>query len=170
MRGLGSQWFRVSLVPCPVALKTSWENIGVDSSLNPADRRAIAALAALYAQAIDELDFERLRGVFTVDAELDTGSSVRTGIDEIVAVMEGLRRYESTTHLVGEQVISSAAVDTCTVVTPCTAHHLTVEGHCRTDRVMHIHYQDECVRTKADGWRIRSRRLDVVQVDERRVN
>ena len=139
----------------------------MDNSLNPADRRAIADLAAVYAQAVDERDFERLRGVFTVDAELDTGSSVRRGINEILTVMEGLRRYESTTHLVGEQVISSVAVDTCTVVTPCTAHHLTVDGHCRTDRVMHIHYQDECVRTEADGWRIRSRRLDVARVDER---
>ena len=67
MRGLGSQWFRVSLVPCPVASKTSWENVGVDSSLNPADRRAVAALASLYARAIDELDFEQLRRVFKVD-------------------------------------------------------------------------------------------------------
>ncbi|MED5220851.1 MAG: nuclear transport factor 2 family protein [Actinomycetota bacterium] len=139
----------------------------MDRSLNSSDRQAIADLAAVYAQAVDERDFERLRGVFTVDAELDTGSLVRRGIDEIVTIMEGLRRYESTTHLVGAQIISSAAVDTCTVVTPCTAHHLTVDGHCRTDRVMHIHYQDECVRTNADGWRIRSRRLDVVRVDER---
>ena len=53
----------------------------MDSSLNPADRRAVAALASLYARAIDELDFEQLRRVFTVDGELDTGSSVLRVID-----------------------------------------------------------------------------------------
>ncbi len=164
------QWFRILVGPYPVALKTWWENVGVDSSLTATDRQAIAGLAALYARAVDERDFEQLRAVFTVDAELDTGSSVRRGIDEIVTIMEGLRHYESTTHLVGKQLISAVAVDTCTVVTPCTAHHLKVDGLCRTDRVMHIHYQDECVRTKAEGWRIRSRRLDVVRVDERQMN
>jgi len=147
----------------------------VDDPLTPQEREAIAGLAAAYAAAVDGRHFERLRDVFTADAVLDTGASVREGIDEIVAVMEGLRRYESTAHLVGEQDVTPVGPDRCKAVTVCTAHHLSAMGAegaggrdaRRTDRVMYIRYHDDLVRTAVDGWRIDRRRLEVERVEER---
>lgn len=139
----------------------------MSSRLDLTDRQALADLAARYAHAVDSRDFAVLAEVFTPDATLDTGRAVRVGIDEITEAMQGLLRYEVTSHLVGQQLVEPVGTG-ATGVTYCTAHHLTVDGDHRTDRVMHIHYHDRFVRTPA-GWRIASRRLDVRWTDDQPV-
>jgi hypothetical protein len=135
-------------------------------SLNVDDRLALADLAARYAAAVDLRDFERLREVFVADCRLDTGRSVRSGIDEVIDAMQGLLRYEATSHLVGQQLLERIG-DDLGGLTYCTAHHLTASdgaGSTRTDTVMHIRYHDRFVRTDA-GWRIENRRLEVLWTD-----
>ncbi|GJM39048.1 MAG: hypothetical protein DHS20C19_24150 [Acidimicrobiales bacterium] len=128
-------------------------------ALDLADRQALTDLVARYALAVDTRDFADLHQVFVPDATLDTGRAVRTGMDQITDAMQGLLRYESTSHLLGQQVVQPTD-DGATGITYCTAHHLTVDGDLRTDTVMQIHYHDRYVRTD-DGWRIVTRRLDV---------
>lgn len=133
------------------------------SDLDLHDRAALVDLASRYALAVDTLDFERLRAVFVDDATLDTGRGIRTGLDEILTAMEGLRRYEATSHVLGQQVVE-ATDEGATGVTYCTAHHLRADGDSRTDTVMHIRYHDRFVRTDA-GWRIAARRLEIPWTD-----
>ena len=135
--------------------------------LDLADRQDLLDLAARYARAVDTRDFAALAEVFTPDAVLDTGRAQRAGVAAITEAMQGLLRYEATTHVLGQQVIDHSD-EGATGVTYCTAHHLTVDGDRRTDKVMHIHYHDRFVRT-TDGWRIASRRLDLLWSDEQRV-
>ena len=101
------------------------------------DRAELADLVARYAVIVDQRDFDRFDDVFTAEA-----------------------RYEATSHLVGQQLISvtdDAEIDT---VTYCEAHHLRIDGDERINHVMHIRYHDRFVPT-SDGWRIAYRRLEV---------
>jgi uncharacterized protein (TIGR02246 family) len=133
------------------------------------DRLAIADLAARYAAAVDTRDFDRLRAVFAPGCVLDTGRSVRDGIDSVLEAMQGLLRYEATSHVLGQQVLdpidTEADTDEVVGLTYCTAHHLMDHGDRRSDTVMHVRYHDRFVRTD-DGWRIATRRLEVVWTDE----
>jgi uncharacterized protein (TIGR02246 family) len=138
------------------------------SPLDLDDRDALRDLAARYALACDTRDFDALAHVFAPDAALRTGTSERTGMAEILTAMQGLLRYEATSHMVGQQVVDATS-DGATGITYCTAHHLTVEGDTRTDKVMHIRYHDRFVRTDG-GWRIAARRLEIVWTDERAVS
>lgn len=139
------------------------------TSLTPTDRFALADLTARYAAAVDRREFDQLRQVFVPEATLDTGRAVRQGIDEILAAMEGLRRYDATSHLLGQQLLDEHEAGECRGHTYCEAHHLRVddEGQ-RTDQVMHIRYHDVYVHTDG-GWRIKTRRLEVVWTDDRSV-
>ena len=131
------------------------------------DRSALADLAARYAAAVDFREFDRLREVFVVDCRLDTGRGIRDGIDAVMEAMQGLLRYEATTHVLGQQLLETHDGDVGGV-TYCTAHHLGTDGENRTDTVMHIRYHDRFVRTD-DGWRISTRRLETVWTDRQPV-
>lgn len=134
-------------------------------------RLALADLAARYAVTVDLRDFDRLRDVFVPDCRLDTGRAVRDGIEAVVAAMQGLHRYEATSHVLGQQLLEPDG-DDVRGITYCTAHHLLVDdvdGDLRTDTVMHIRYHDRFVTTGA-GWRIATRRLEIVWTDRRPVH
>lgn len=122
----------------------------------------LRALVERYAATVDTRTFERFDEVFTGDAVLETARGVRSGLEEIRAAMQGLHRYVSTDHRVGE---SSVVLDgeTATGFVACEAHHVDDTG---ADRVMTITYHDRYVATP-DGWRIAHRRLEVL--DERTI-
>lgn len=136
----------------------------MSASVTTDDRQALHDLVSRYALSVDTRDFDGLRQVFVPDAELDTGRSVRSGVDEILTAMEGLRRYVATTHLIGQQLVEGGP-DDATGVVYCTAHHLSGDEGKQTDMVMHIRYRDHYRRT-SDGWRITRRRLDLLWRDE----
>lgn len=123
-------------------------------------RAALSDLVGRYASAVDRREFERLRAVFTADAVLDTGRGMRAGIDEIVATMERLRRYEATFHLLGQQSLEPASGGAIDGETYCDAHHLLADDAGRTDTVMKIRYADRFVDTDS-GWRIIRRVLHI---------
>ncbi len=135
---------------------------------NLADRAELADLAALYAVIVDQRDFDRFDEVFTADALLDTGRGKRSGLVEITDAMAGLLRYQATSHILGQQLLSVTDDGEITGVTYCEAHHLSVDGAERIDHVMHIHYHDRFVPTP-DGWRIAHRRLVVPWTAEQAV-
>lgn len=122
----------------------------------------LRALVERYAATVDARTFDRFHEVFTPDAVLETARGVRSGLEEIEAAMQGLHRYVSTDHRVGD---SSVALDgeTATGLVACEAHHVDDTG---ADRVMTITYHDRYV-TTPDGWRIAHRRLEVL--DERTI-
>ena len=149
----------------------------VSTALSPDDRFALSDLVARYADAVDRRTFDGLAEVFVADGVLDTGRGVRHGLAEIVAAMAGLHRYVATAHVLGQQLLEPVTADDpgggpdgdrVRGMTVCTAHHLSDHGDHRTDRVMHIRYHDEYVRT-SEGWRIRHRRLEVPWTDTRTV-
>ncbi len=137
-------------------------------ALTDADRVEIADLAATYAHAVDRRDFDLLREVFVDTAVLDTGTATRNGVDEILAAMERLRRYESTFHILGQQRLRGGP-DTALGETYCEAHHLSSDGDRSTDWIMKIRYIDDLVRTEP-GWRIATRRLAVDWTETRRLD
>ena len=139
----------------------------VPDALASDDRLALGNLVIAYAEAVDTRAFDRLADVFTPDAVLDTGQGERHGVDEIVSAMERLRRYESTSHLLGQRRFTGGP-DEAEGVTHCEAHHLLVDGPSRTDRVMHVRYLDRFVRT-GGRWRIASRVLEIVRTHDRAV-
>lgn len=122
---------------------------------------ATMRLVATYADAVDEREFDRLREVFTESAVFTNPKSRRSGIDEIVAAMDGLLRYERTMHLVGLPHVRLGDDGHAAARTPCTAHHVA-DG---TDHVMHLRYRDDLVRTD-DGWRIQTRVLELLFAEE----
>jgi len=136
--------------------------------LTPDDRFALADLVARYAAAVDARDFDRLRDIFLAGCRFDTGRAVRDGVDSVIEAMQGLLRYEATSHMLGQQLLDQHDGDSVSGVTYCTAHHLTDHGDRRTDKVMHIRYHDQ-FRRHDDGWRIAERRLDLIWSDEQPV-
>lgn len=132
-----------------------------------ADRVAIRALVDGYAAAADRRDAAAFGALFTPDATL-VGSQLRyEGADQIATIPAKLDRYERTFHLVANHVVDLAG-DTASGETYCAAHHLhTVDG-VQVDRVLHIRYLDDFVRTD-DGWRISCRRLEVDWIEDRPV-
>ena len=138
-------------------------------TLTADDIAAIQDLGARYAHHVDRRTFEGLRDVFVPDAVLEPPGSVRNGIDEMLATMANLHRYEATFHFVGQHRIweDGGAVSGEAY---CEAHHITVDddGGARRDRVMFIRYQDRYVAT-ASGWRIAHRKLEVDWTDDRQV-
>ena len=145
--------------------------MALPAPLSADDRLAIADLATTYARAVDRRTFGLLDEVFTVDGVLDTGRGVRTGLDEIVAAMQGLHRYEVTRHVLGQQLVEVTAdrPRRARAETYCDAHHLVVDGDRRVDWRMHLRYVDEVVRTDA-GWRIARRTLHTDWTDQREVD
>ena len=120
----------------------------------------LRALVERYAAVVDSRVFDDLASVFVPDAALITPQGDRRGLGAIRTAMNGLHRYDSTTHVVGP---ADFAVDMgeATGEVECVAHHVADS----TDRVMVITYHDAYVRTE-DGWRIRERQLEVHRTHE----
>ena len=147
-----------------------------DPHLHLADRLALRDLVEAYARHADRLDLAALAALFTEHGVLaihprDVNlppTAVRRGRDEIESAVNGLRRYEVTTHLLGQQTLDlgeadpagETSIDTARGETYCLAHHVhEVEGR-RVNHVLSIRYLDEYERT-VDGWRFAARRLVV---------
>jgi hypothetical protein len=129
--------------------------------LTAIDRLEIAELTARYADALDELEPEELRRVFTDDAVWEVVDGRRlVGIDEIMGFM-GRPDVHPGAHLMTNVYVRSVdeGADGGPVV------HLRSRGVYpvgpsdprNPTTVFYGRYDDEVVRT-ASGWRIRHRR------------
>jgi SnoaL-like domain len=135
------------------------------------DRLALRALVDEYAGSVDRRDFDRVGELFietaTLAAYLNSPDAApqyeRRGRDEIVAAISKIARYDSTTHVVGQQRLTIGASEASSE-TPCVAHHLYDADGVARDRVLSLRYLDDFVCTAA-GWRFARRRL-VIERDE----
>ena len=123
------------------------------------DRLAIVDLAVSYANAVDSRDWNKLRDVFTADAEWNAvgfGEPAK-GIDAIVARLRStLEHLDLTQHIVSNHAVrfhDAGADHSCYVL----GQHIK-RGLQEGDQFMGAGRYDDQVRLLPDGWRI-SRRV-----------
>ena len=133
--------------------------------LSADDRLDIIELPAKYADALDHLEPERLRDVFTVDAiwEVPSRDWRMTGLDEIMAFM-GRDDVHPGAHLM-TNIYIDAVDDDPTDGSPLVrlrSRGIFPVGPSDPQNpttVFYGRYHDDVVRTD-DGWRIRHRRYE----------
>jgi ketosteroid isomerase-like protein len=139
------------------------------------DRIALRALVEEYARGVDDNDVDRVVNLFAEDGRLlshvmpgtETDPLVRTGHDQLRrALHAGLAVYDSTTHVIGGQVVELEGA-TAAGTTVCLAHHVyRDEQHGRRLMIMAIRYEDSYVRLHG-MWRFAERRLRLDWRDDR---
>jgi SnoaL-like domain len=127
------------------------------------DRLDITELPGRYADALDLLEPERLRSVFTTDAvwEMVGGGTRLVGLDEIMAFM-GRPEVHPGAHLMTNiyiDAVSDDPRDGGPLVRLCSRGVFPVGASDRRNPtgVFYGRYVDDVIRTAA-GWRIRHRR------------
>ncbi|HLK11283.1 MAG TPA: nuclear transport factor 2 family protein [Candidatus Binatia bacterium] len=120
------------------------------------DRAAIHDLLVAYARAVDGRDWEGVAACFTPDAECDYHFFRGTTAEVVALIRDGLGRFESTMHFLGNQWIALDG-DRAQVETYAIAYH----RRAGRDLTVAMRYHDGVVR-RGDGWRIARRRLEVV--------
>ena len=139
-----------------------------------ADRLAIRELIEAYAHCADRRDAKGQMSLFTADthflvymnAKDPTPSMERHSREALAPVFADRKRYEATTHFVGQSTIFTLTGDRGTGETYCLAHHVTLDGGKRRLMIASLRYLDTLV--KMDGvWLFAERRLYVDWMEER---
>jgi len=139
-----------------------------------ADRLAIRELIEAYAHCADRRDAKGQMSLFTPDTHFvvymnanDLKPSQDLNSREALApVFAELKKYEATTHFVGQSTITTLTSDRATGEAYCLAHHVTVDGVKRHLMVASLRYLDTFV--KIDGaWLFAERLLYVDWLNER---
>src|SRR6202048_4383328 len=139
-----------------------------------ADRLAIRELIEAYAHCADRRDTTGQIALFTKDTHFvvymnakDPKPSQELHSREALApVFAELKKYDATTHFVGQSTIFTLAGDHGTGEAYCLAHHVTVEGEKRRLMLASLRYLDTFVKT--DGaWLFSERLLYVDWVADR---
>ena len=151
--------------------------MGQHSAVTPAqaaDRLAIRELIEAYAHCADRRDTTGQIALFTKDTHFvvymnakDPKPSQELHSREALApVFAELKKYDATTHFVGQSTIFTLAGDHGTGEAYCLAHHVTVTGDKRSLMVASLRYSDTFVRS--DGtWLFAERLLYVDWIDAR---
>jgi ketosteroid isomerase-like protein len=147
------------------------------SPSDAADRLAIRELIEAYAHCADRRDAKGQMSLFTADTHFvvymnakDPSPSQELHSREALApVFAELRKYDTTTHFVGQSTIFTLTDDRGTGEAYCLAHHVTVDGGKRRLMIASLRYLDTFV--KLDGaWLFAERRLYVDWIDERELS
>jgi len=109
------------------------------------DRAAIQDLLVRYAHCVDRRDIEGVVACFTPDAAYRGSLGEGTIQDALVALRERMERYESTMHLLGNQLIQIDG-DRATSETYAIAHHRINNNGDRRNLTVGVRYDDELVR------------------------
>src|ERR1700693_3119839 len=139
-----------------------------------ADRLAIRELVEAYAHCADRRDAKRQMALFTVDthfvvymnAKDPTPSQELHSREALAPVFADLKKYDATTHFVGQSTIVTLTGDRATGEAYCLAHHVTVDGGKRRLMVASLRYLDTFVKIDG-GWFFSERRLYVDWMEER---
>jgi hypothetical protein len=131
------------------------------------DRAAIQDLLLRYARGIDRRDWLLVTSCFTPEADTDYAWVFRGKIEGFVPVVrDGLARYRSTMHFLGNQSIVLAG-DAARSETYCVAYHRPTAVEEQNDLLtIGLRYLDELARA-GGTWRIRRR---VVEFEWRRTD
>lgn len=132
--------------------------------------QAYRQLASHYARAMDRNEPDRLGGVMTKDAVIDSVGVIIEGIDAVRACPGMLRdMFLATQHVVHNQTVTLLSDTEAEGETYCTASHIQPpagDGEPHTALVWAIRYQDT-LRREDDAWRI-ARRVLVLDWTETR--
>jgi hypothetical protein len=119
------------------------------------DRAAIQDLLVRYAHCVDRRDLEGVTACFTPDAAYRGSLGEGTIETALVALRDRMMRYESTMHLLGNQLIEIDG-DRAHSETYAIAHHRLNNNGDRHNLTVGVRYEDELVRR--DGrWMISHR-------------
>lgn len=128
------------------------------------DRWAIADLLNVYCEALDSMDLDRLRSVFTADCAVAFGPNERLnaeGVDRLIAALSRLWRWRRTSHHLSNVRIVFDGANAAEVVSYVIAWH---ERPDRSTATLYGVYRDRVVRTSL-GWRISTRRQEMNGAD-----
>jgi ketosteroid isomerase-like protein len=147
------------------------------SSAEAADRLAIRETIESYAHCADRRDAQGQMSLFTPDAHFvvymnakDPAASQEFHSREALGpVFAELRKYDATTHFVGQSTIFTLTGDRATGEAYCLAHHVTVDQGKRRLMLASLRYLDTFV--KSDGaWLFAERLLYVDWMEERELS
>ena len=139
-----------------------------------ADRFAIRELVEAYAHCADRRDAKGQMSLFTEDthfvvymnAKDPTPAQELHSREALAPVFAELKKYDATTHFVGQSTIFTLTSDRATGEAYCLAHHVTVDGGKRRLMLASLRYLDTFV--KMDGvWLFAERLLYVDWLEER---
>lgn len=144
------------------------------SSAEAADRLAIREHIEAYAHCADRRDAKGQMSLFTADTRFvvymnakDSKPSMELCSREALApVFADLKKYNATTHFLGQSTIFTLTDDRATGEACCLAHHVTVDGEKRRLMIASLRYLDTFVK-KEGVWLIAERLLFVDWMDER---
>jgi len=151
--------------------------MSIHTSVTPeeaADRLAIRELVDAYARYADRRDARSQMSLFIadthfvvhMDAKNPEASQVVTSRDGLAPVFEELKKYEATTHFIGQSTIFTVQGGHAEGETYCLAHHVMLKDGKRRLMVASLRYLDAFV--KEDGvWLFAKRRLYVDWMEER---
>lgn len=132
------------------------------------DYESLRELGARYARCVDQREFDKLPQIMApsvsihvfMDPKASTPTYRMNGIPEIQQAFQILRRYESTFHFIGQQLILELTAEQARGETYCVAHHFHRKDGKDHAFLMYIRYQDLFLRS--DGrWKFAERRLIV---------
>ena len=126
----------------------------------------LRALAVQYAIGLDRRDPDLYIGAFLDDGlvvvhrpgEAPEDAARRQGTAELRPVIEYIKRYYKTMHLIGQSLYEMDG-DVPTGEVYCVAHHLHQLAGEWVDRIMYIRYQDRYGRRPDGRWGIAERHL-----------
>ncbi len=137
-----------------------------------ADTLAVRALALAYAHHADRREPDSLAALFEPEGVLrmvgrndEANAAVSRGHRQIASAVGGLRRFDTTYHLVANHLVDLAG-DEATGEVYCVAHHVHEEDGRRTDFVMFIRYRDR-YRRHDERWLFAERETYVEWTEDR---
>jgi ketosteroid isomerase-like protein len=151
--------------------------MGKQAAISPeeaADRLAIRGLVEAYAHCADRRDAKGQMSLFTEDTHFvvymnakDPKPSLELHArDALAPVFADLKKYDATTHFVGQSTIFTLTDNHATGEAYCLAHHVTIEDGKRRLMLASLRYLDTFIKTD-DVWLFAERRLYVDWLEER---
>jgi hypothetical protein len=144
------------------------------TSTETADRLAIRELVDAYAHCADRRDAKGQMSLFTADTRFVVFMNAKDSKpswelrsrDALAPVFADLKKYDATTHFVGQSTIFSLTDAKAIGETYCLAHHVTVAEGKRHLMIASLRYLDTFVKQDG-GWLFAERRLYVDWAEER---
>lgn len=124
------------------------------------DRALIHDLLMRYAQGVDRRDLEQVVACFAPDARYEGALGVGSIAVAIDALRERMQRYQTTMHLLANQLIEMAG-DAARCETYALVYHRLEDEADREDFIVGVRYLDELAR-HGDGWWIVHRQAVLV--------
>lgn len=121
------------------------------------DEADVAQVILRYADGIDRRDFDQVRACFRPNAVVEGSSFSGPLADYLPKLLEGVRSFGSTQHLMANQ-LRSVDGDRARTETYAVAHHFQDPGGEQEALVMGVRYEDDLVREPDGRWVIAHRR------------